>query len=539
MRSALSAAVVLILLAGCDSATEQKAPEDTTPIVEQLADGADIAGANGIHFGPDGNLYIASVVGSEIRAIDPDTGAVIKRYTAEDGVIGPDDVAFASDGAFYWTSILTGEVAGFTSGGERVVAAQLAPGVNPITFSDDDRLFVSQCFLEDDLFELDPAGESAPREIARDLGPGCGLNGMDWGPDDRLYGPRWFTGEVVSFDVDAGTMRVEASGLTVPAAVKFNSRGELHVLDTGAGEVVRVTGSGTESVATLEPGLDNFAFDSDDRIFVSSFADGFVKRVEPDGSLVALQAGGMSHAGGIVIRGDEAIAADLHAIRGYDVATGAITRVQRSIVGVGAMGGAMNIALDGNNLILTSWFDGDVRIWDPDNEVRVEHITDVSAPVSAVRYAGNIVIADHGTSSVVMITGASKQTVADEMPAPTALVVEQGDLYLSDRALGQILLLASDGEFREEPLVVADGLTTPEGFVVTNAGFVVFENDTGHVVEVDSAGSRRVLAEFTPGSQPGGPLQPPSQVFNGIARAPDGSLLVPGEIERALFRITY
>ena len=35
----------------------------------------------------------------------------------------------------------------FSNDGTLVTAAQLGPGVNPITFSDDDRLFVSQCFF--------------------------------------------------------------------------------------------------------------------------------------------------------------------------------------------------------------------------------------------------------------------------------------------------------------------------------------------------------------------------------------------------------
>ena len=84
-------------------------------------------------------LYVTSVIGSDLSVVDPGTGDIVKRFTAADGVIGPDDVAFASDGAYFWTSILTGEVAGFTASGERVVAAQLPPGPNPITFSDDDR----------------------------------------------------------------------------------------------------------------------------------------------------------------------------------------------------------------------------------------------------------------------------------------------------------------------------------------------------------------------------------------------------------------
>lgn len=537
---------IVFLIAGCGGDSEQApTPEPATSAgnastdngAEVLARGAGLAGANGLHFGPDGYLYVASVVGSDITVLQPDTGEVMRRYGAADGVVGPDDVAFAPDGSIYWTSILTGEVAGFTPAGDRVVAAQLAPGVNPITFSDDGRLFVAQCFLEDDVFEVDPTGENDPRVIVADLGPGCGLNGMDWGPDGRLYGPRWFHGEVVSLDVDDGSLRVEAEGLQVPAAVKFDSQGRLHVLDTAAGEVIRLDGDDKHTVATLEPGLDNFAFDAGDNVYVSSFADGFVKRIEPDGSTRVLQPGGMAHAGGIVARDNEVIVADLHALRRYDIDSGEQTGVQRNVVGVGKMGGAMNVAIDGDNFILTSWFDGDVRVWDPETSTRVAHYTDVIAPVSAVRYAGEIVVADHGTGSVVAFSEGGKRTLVDGLRAPTGLVVEQGDLYLSDRERGQILMLGSDGGVRETPLVVAEGLETPEGFVVTDRGFIVVEADPGRVVEINSEGARRPLADIAPGTQAASASQPPSQVFNGIAMSKDGRLFVPGETERVLYRI--
>ncbi|MEO1324034.1 MAG: WD40 repeat domain-containing protein, partial [Pseudomonadota bacterium] len=307
MRTGISILLASGLLAACSDApveapttqAEASAPAETEPpTLEVIATGANIAGANGIHFGPDGLLYIASVIGSDLTVIDPETGEEVKRYTATDGVIGPDDVAFASDGSFYWTSILTGEVAGFNTDGEKIIAAQLSPGSNPITFSNDDRLFVSQCFLGTNLYELDPAGVEAPRLIADDLGPGCGLNGMDWGPDDRLYGPRWFVGEVVSYDVDTNERRVEATGFSTPAAIKFDSQGVLHVLDTATGELIRVQDGTREVVATFDPGLDNFAFDANDTAYVSSFVDGFIKRVNEDGSITTLQPGGLSHPGG-------------------------------------------------------------------------------------------------------------------------------------------------------------------------------------------------------------------------------------------------
>ncbi len=535
----LSAYLPLLLVVACSEGDVALEPNPLVPTVEIIATGANIAGANGIAFGPDGLLYAASVVGSDISVLDPNSGERVRHYTARDGVIGPDDIAFAPDGAFYWTSILTGEVAGFNTAGEKVIAAQLPPGPNPITFSPDGRLFVAQCFLGTNLYELDPTGEAAPRIISDTLGPGCGLNGMDWGPDNRLYGPRWFTGEIVSFDVDDNSMRVEAAGFETPAAVKFNSKGELHVLDTARGEISSVADGVSTVAAKLSPGLDNFAFDDQDQLFVSSFADGFISAVNKDGSTRFLQPGGMAHAGGITIKDGKAIVADLHAIRSYNITTGEAVLTQRNIVGVGEMGGALNIAADGDNLILTSWFDGDVRIWDPVGKKRMAQYPDLQGPVSAVRYNGDITVAEHGKHRVVAFSDGHEIELATDLPAPTGLLIEQRNLYVSDRILGQILMIASAGKKLNKPVIVADNLTTPEGFVMTNRGFVVVEADLGFITEVNSAGDRRILAEIPPGTQAGSPAFPPSQVFNGIALVREGLLIVTGETNRSLYRISF
>ena len=492
------------MLAGCNPGTSNdvgsgdaepsKAETVPAPVLETIATGANISGANGIHFGPDGLLYVASVIGSDLSIIDPETNEIVRRLTAEDGVFGPDDVAFAPDGSYYWTSILTGQVAGFTPDGERVVAAQLAPGSNPITFSDDGRLFVSQCFLGTNLYELDPTGEAPARLIADDLGPGCGLNGRVWGPDGRLYGPRWFVGEVVSYDVDSGERRVEATGFSTPAAIKFDSTGTLHVLDTGTGEVVRMTDDGREVIGTLTPGLDNFAFDADDTVFVSSYADGFIKKQNADGSFSDVQPGGMSHPGGVTVIGDTVWVADVHALRGFDRETGEEIITQRNIVGVGELGGSLNVARDGENLILSSWFDADVRVWNPQTQTRVAHFPNLAGPASAARYAGDLAIAEHLKGSVTLFGDDDTRVLAGDLPAPTGLVVDGEDLYVSDRELGQILLIARGGEALSEPELVVGGLEKPEGFLIHDGGFVIVEAEASREVNVDRDRERRELA---------------------------------------------
>jgi len=508
------------------------------PAATLLASGAKISGANGILFGPDGLLYVASVVGSEIVALDPATGEVRRRLSRADGVDGPDDVAFAPDGTLYWTSILSGKVAGRRPDGSLVTAASLSPGVNPLTFSDAGRLFVAQCFFGDKLYEVDPDGVTAPRLISDTLGPRCGLNGMDWGPDQRLYGPRWFTGEVVSFDVDAKTMRIEASGFAVPAAVKFDSHGKLHVLDTMAGQVIRVDGDARTVVATLQPGLDNFAFDAADRLFVSSFVDGFVARIEPDGRVVELSPGGMATPGGVAVAERDAwpevIVADLHALRGFDGDDGAPTFTARNILGVSPQGSALTVSSDGDRLVLSSWVDEAVRVWDPRAERLIEEHTGLASPVNAIRFGKGLAVALHGEHRVVLIDGEQSTPLAD-IAEPTGLVASDGDLFVLDRAGGTLLQIAAGGR-AQPPRVIADGFSAPEGLARIADGFVIVEADSGRVVLLRDDGSRMQLAQLSPGSQASGSA-PPSMVFNGVAAARDGTLYVTDEATRSLYRI--
>ncbi len=91
---------------------------------------------------------------------------------------------------------------------------------------------------------------------------------FEFGADDKLYGPLWFKGQVVRVDVDAGSLSVVADGFKVPAAVNFDSKGNLWVVDTALGQLVRVdpkTGA-KKMVAQLKPALDNLAIDANDRL---------------------------------------------------------------------------------------------------------------------------------------------------------------------------------------------------------------------------------------------------------------------------------
>ncbi|REN21320.1 hypothetical protein DSI41_00555, partial [Mycobacterium tuberculosis] len=73
----------------------------------------------------------------------------------------------------------------------RVLAKDL-PGINSLDFDRrNGKLYASQVFLGDALWEIDREGQKPPRLIKKDMG---GFNGFEAGPDGMLYGPLWFKG---------------------------------------------------------------------------------------------------------------------------------------------------------------------------------------------------------------------------------------------------------------------------------------------------------------------------------------------------------
>ena len=500
--------------------------------IEEFVTGAKIAGVNGIHFGPDGMLYAASVIGSDISVINTETGKILRRYGIEEGVIGPDDVAFNSKGEFYWTSILTGEVAGFNQEGEKIIAGNPGIGVNPITFSDDDRLFVAQCFYDNGIFELDPSGNTQPRIILEELGEFCGLNGMDWGPDGRLYGPRWFNNEVVSIDVETGVLRKEASGFNVPAAVKFNSKNELHVLDTGAGKVFKVINGNNIEVATISTGLDNLAINASDEIFVSSYSEGSILKVGKE-TIEEILPGGISHAGGISIYAGDVVVADIQSVKAFSTKTGQESWNYKNTFRVSPLGANTAVSTFEDYVILTSWVDNTLKIMKPESGEILGSLEGLNVPVSATKFKDSIAVALDGDGTITLFSFDNKEPIilASGFLAPTHVINYEDGLLVSDRELGELILIDANGK---KSTLISD-LNSPEGLAIRGNSIYVFEGDTGEIIELIN-GEIRVIATLKPGNPAQSELQPPSMIFNGLTIHND-YLYVAGEIEKGLFRI--
>jgi len=512
--------------------------------VERFVEGSALHGANGIIFGARDRLHIASVVGREIVVMDRESGAIVDRIGPERGVECPDDLIIGADGTLYWTSILTGEVGRLSPEGEK--RGQLvSPGVNPITISDDGRLFVALDFLGDALYELDPALEEPPRLILENLG---WMNGMDWGPDGFLYGPIWTEGTVARVNVETGVISPVADGFGVPAAVKFDSRGRLHVLDTERGEIVRVdraTGN-KEILSTAGVGGDNLAFDSSDRLFVSSWLDGSIVEVLSDGSTRTVSPGGVMAPGGIAVvpsgSGESVYVADVMSLKEIDGTTGEIESVAPHIIAVSGITMPFTVAADGDNLILSSWFGSMVQVWNPRSREVVEAHPIAAIPLNAIRFEGDLVVAELQTASVVRITGPNESdrvTLASGLGVPAGLAASDGNLWVADQGAGAILQVVAGGEVLPDPHLVATNLQGPEGLAAADEGVLyVVEAGAGRLSRVDAlTGEVSPVADDLALGAPGTPGTPPTWIFNGVAIGPSGAIYVTGDVENVIYRI--
>jgi sugar lactone lactonase YvrE len=535
-RLALATTVAAIVLGNTAVASAQ------TYEVTKLVPGSAFHGVHGLGIDKSGRLFAGSVAGAALYEVDRNNGTAKIAVPSPEGMA--DDIAFAPDGTMAWTGFLTGDLYSRKGDGAVKKLASGLPGINSLAFRKDGRLYATQVFLGDALYEIDVEGVKPPRKIMEKMG---GLNGFEFGPDDMLYGPLWFKGQVARVDVDKAELSVVADGFKIPAAVNFDSKGNLFVVDTALGQLVRVdpkTGA-KKMVAQLKPSLDNLAIDDKDRIFVSNMADNGIQEVDPEtGTAKQVIIGKLALPGGIGVVSDGGkdtiYIADVFAYRTVDGATGEVSEPARMHADGVTLEYPMSATASGDDVLLSSWFTGTVQLIDRKTGKTKEMLHDFKAPHDAVKLGdGSILVNELGSKSLVRASGEhgkDRTVVIGGLEGPVGLVAGSGGtVYLTEAFAGQVSKVEANGE----KTVVAKDLKGPEGIALAPDGkLIVAEVGAKRIIQIDPAsGTVTEIAANLPIGLPAAPGGLPSNIPTGVGVGATGVIYFSSDVENAIYKV--
>ncbi len=508
--------------------------------------GSHFHGVHGLTFDAQGRLFVGDVIGQAIYQVDPEAKAA--AYFVAPPLGEADDLEFGPDGTLAWTAFFAGEVRARRPDGQIVTLASGHPGFNSLAFAPDGRLFATTVFLGDALYEIDLTAREPARLVLENLG---GLNGFDFGPDGKLYGPLFTKGQIARVDVDRGELEVIAEGFDVPAAVNFDSQGRLYAVDTARGHVIRVDPqSGSKTlIAAIDPAIDNLAMDPHDRIFVTNMADNAIVAIDPEtGEAQTYMAGHFSIPADLELvrsaTGTTLLVPDVFAFRAVTVPGYEVLEIARMFgdelhLPLFAAADDQHIAVSG--LGITGLSPGSVQLFDRRRGRSLAVWTDFDAPQDLLFGPdGTLLVAEFERGELVRLHPSSpdeREVVWRDLAGPVGLAwSDAGALYVTEYRAGRVLRLQL-AEGTEQ--VIADGLDAPEGIDLFPDGrLAIAEVGKQRILAIDpTSGALAVLRDQLPLGLRVPEALPEVGIPTGVAVASDTELYFTSDLETALYRL--
>lgn len=485
--------------------------------------------ANGLRFGPDGDLYVAQAFGSRISAIDPAGGGVRTVYDGDGPASAPDDLAFDTAGNMYVTDVMGAQVCVVRPGGMMEVLRGDLWCANGITVHQD-RLFVDECYHHGRLVELSREG-AVVNVLAEQL---PAPNALAVGPDGYHYFPVIGENAIWRVPLDGGPTEVFAADLGTPLAVKFTSKGELISVQGRTGEVLKfdVRSGARTRLAALRPGLDNLAITPDDRLFVSHFIDAGVAEVTADGRELPLSPPGVVGPYGIDCAADGTLwAAD--GISVIAVRPGQPPARVGQIMDGEFPGWVNSLACLADGTLALATSGGSVVSYHPESHAQHALAEGLDQPTDlAVSAAGTLFVVEAGAGALVSIADGRTTRLATGLGRPAGVAVAGQACFVSDAEGGKVYRV--DGA----ATVLVEGLGQPEGLAVIDRTLFILDAGARRLLAHDLAGGgTRVVATNLPVGAPRGGrprvlpglpgiLPGPLRAFAGLAAGGDGTLYI-------------
>lgn len=506
--------------------------------VRSLVSPAALIGANGMRWGPDGELYVAQAFGSQLSAIDVSSGASRVVSGADGEIVAPDDLAFDSHGNLFVTEVMNARVSVMRPNGTVDVVAGGLPVANGVSVHAD-RIFMSEFHPDGRIWELYDDG-TAPRLIASGL---MMPNALSLGPDDMLYFPLVPLGEVWRVAVAGGKPERVIGGLDIPTAVKFDAMGRLFAVESGSGAISLidpVSGTKTE-YARVAYGIDNFAFSPDGRMFVSHFTDGEVVEIHSDNTQRTVVRGAMSGPFGVATSGSGGLLVADGMSLAVVQTSGEIER-PAMLLQHGFPGYVRGVAAGQDGSFIVTNSAGECARYNPGGEAEVLLDGLDCAMGVTVAKNGDVLACDSGGGRILAVApNGDVRTLLGGLDRPTGIAeAPDGGLYVSEAGAGALRHVTHGGS-----TVILSGLQEPHGVTVSGGAVFVVDRGTGSLHRVASEGAGEVIAKSLPvgahdGLQPNllpgieglmpGPLLP----FSDIATLADGSIAVGGDADGSI-----
>ncbi len=508
---------------------------------ERLTPPSRLFGANGMRTGRDGRIYVAQVAGSQISAIDVNSG-VVETISPQGGdIVAPDDLVMDDLGNIFATEITEGRVSVLKPNGEAAVVLGDSPCANPITMHQG-RLFSGECRPGGRLMELNLNG-GAPRILLDDVPM---PNAMEVGPDGMLYFPVMGANEIWRINPEGGAPEVVATDLGVPDAVKFDSQGFIVSTQVASGQVLRINpNTGEKTVlATIAPGLDNLTFVGD-RLFVSSIS-GQVNEITVDGKVESLIPDGLQWPMGLAVGGNgELFVADGGFT--YSLQAGGKPQCLGMLFSPGFPGFTRGVVAVAPGEWIVTTANGDVARYRPAKQECEMLVTGQGLDRLmgvALTPSGAPVVAEYGTGRVLLVESGAVTTLVSDLKKPMGVAVaNDGTCFVAESAGGRIVKLVGN-----KVETVVDGLNNPQGIAIQNDTLFIVDVGSKSLFEFNLANGEmaEIATQLPVGAPPGvipkplmsvGEMSGPMTSFTGLTVSENGTIYLAADAEGSVIAL--